>query len=147
MIESCFGILSVHSEILQKSIRASAENVKKYMLACLALHNYQRLTDNGHNMLTGFIDPEEKNGDFIPGEWWSQNENPSQDSSFKEIKPVGGSRPPVVALNVRNQLKGYLNSNEGSLSWIKLCSQNITLNGISDHIDCCGIFQGRAEAG
>ena len=39
-IENAFGILSAHWRIFQKPIRATVENVEKYTLACLVLHNY-----------------------------------------------------------------------------------------------------------
>ena len=85
VIENCFGILSVCFRIFQKPIRASVENVGKYVLACLALHNYLRLTDNAHYTPVGFIDSEEKHGNFVPGVWTSQNENPVQCGSFQII--------------------------------------------------------------
>ena len=44
IIQNYFGILSARFCILQKPIRASVENVENYVLACLALHNYLRLT-------------------------------------------------------------------------------------------------------
>ena len=39
-----------------KTDKASVENAKKYVLACLALHNYLRLTDNAHYTPAGLID-------------------------------------------------------------------------------------------
>ena len=117
VIENCFGILSARFRILQKPIRASVENVEKFVLACLALHNYLRLTDNAHYTPAGFIDSEDRDGNFIPGEWRSQNGNTSAWGNFQNINPVRGSRPRVDALNVRNQLKDYLNSDEGSVPW------------------------------
>ena len=65
VIENCFGILSARFRILQKPIRASVENAEKYVLACLALHNYLRLTDNAHYTPAGFIDSEDKHGNFV----------------------------------------------------------------------------------
>ena len=67
VIENCFGILSARFLILQKPIRASVENTERYVLACLALHNYLRLTDNAHYTPAGFIDSEDKHGNFVPG--------------------------------------------------------------------------------
>ena len=45
------------------------ENVEKYTMACLALHNYLRLTDNVHYSPAGFVDSEDKDGNILPGEW------------------------------------------------------------------------------
>ena len=68
-IENALGILSAYWRILHKSIRATIENVEKYTLACLALHNYLRLPDNAHYTLSGFADLEDKDGNLLPGEW------------------------------------------------------------------------------
>ena len=117
VIENCFGILSARFRILQKPIRASVENAEKYVLACFALYNYLRLTDNAHYTPVGFIDSEDKHGNFVPGEWRSQNESAVQSGSFQSISAVQGFRSRVDALEVRNRLKNYLNRNERSVSW------------------------------
>ena len=43
------------------------------MLACLALHNYLRITDNATNVLFGFIDSIDSNGKLKQGEWRALN--------------------------------------------------------------------------
>ena len=43
-IENTFGILAARWRIMLKPIRASVENVEKYICACLGLHNYLRQT-------------------------------------------------------------------------------------------------------
>ena len=98
MIENYFGILSARFRILQKPIRTSVENVKKYVLACLALHNYLCLTDNSPYTPAGFIDLEEKHGNFVPREWRSQNENAVHCGSFQSINAVRGFQSRVDAL-------------------------------------------------
>ena len=109
--------MSARFRTLQNPIRASVENVEKYVLACLALPNYLRLTDNAHYTPAGFIYSEDKRGNFVPREWRSKNENVVQCSSFQRINAVRGSRSRVDELEVRNQLKNYLNSKEGSVAW------------------------------
>ena len=98
-------------------MRASVENVEKYVLACLALHKYLRLTDNTLYTPAGFIDLEDKHGKFIPEEWRSKTENPVHCGSFQSINAVRDSRSRVDALEVQNLLKNYLNSNEGRAPW------------------------------
>ena len=88
VIENCFGILSARFLILQKPTRASVESAEKYVLACLALYNYVRLTDNAHYTPAGFTDSEGKHGNFVPGEWRSQNESAVQCGSFQSINAV-----------------------------------------------------------
>ena len=55
-IENTFGTLSTSWTIFYTPIRASVENVEKYTLTCLSLHNYLRLTDNATNCPFGFED-------------------------------------------------------------------------------------------
>ena len=83
VIENCLGILSARFCILQKTIRASVKKFEKYVLACLALHNYLCLTDNAHYTPAGFIDLEDKHGNFVSGEWRSQIEGRVQCGSFQ----------------------------------------------------------------
>ena len=60
--------MSARFPILQKPIRASVENVEKYVLACLALHNFLHLTDDAHYTPAGFIHLKDKHGSFVPGQ-------------------------------------------------------------------------------
>ena len=59
-IEKAFGIITAHWRIFHKPISATKENAENYTLACLALHNYLRLTDNAHYTPSCFIDSETK---------------------------------------------------------------------------------------
>ena len=70
-----------------------------------------------HYTPAGFIDSEDKHGNFIPGKWRSQNKNTVRCGSYQSINAVQGSQSRVDALEVRNRLKNYLNSNEGSVPW------------------------------
>ena len=56
VIENAFRILTARWRIFQKPIRGTVANVERYALACLALHNYLRFTDNAHYSPVGFID-------------------------------------------------------------------------------------------
>ena len=75
VIENAFGILSARWRIFHKPIRATTANVEKYTLACLALHNYLRQTDNAAYTPTGFVDSESKDGSVKAGEWRSLQSN------------------------------------------------------------------------
>ena len=46
VIENVFGILSTRWRIFYKPIKSTLENAENYTVACLALHNYLRQTDN-----------------------------------------------------------------------------------------------------
>ena len=60
-IENAFGILSQRWGIFLRPIKASVKKVESYTLACLALHNYLRLTPNAKYIPTGFVDSEDDN--------------------------------------------------------------------------------------
>ena len=61
-IENNFGILAARWRIFYTPITGSVENVEKYTLACLALHNYLRLTDNATYCPFGFVDSFDSSG-------------------------------------------------------------------------------------
>ena len=68
-MENAFGILPQRWRIFLKLIKASVKNVENYTLACLALHNYLRLTENAKYIPTGFADSEDSDGNIVPGDW------------------------------------------------------------------------------
>lgn len=45
------------------------KHVESYTLACIALHNYLRLTKNARYIHAGFVDSEDSDGNLIPGDW------------------------------------------------------------------------------
>ena len=61
-MENTFGILAERWKIFYTPIRTSVENVENYTLACLALHNYLRLTDNATYCPFGFADSFDSSG-------------------------------------------------------------------------------------
>ena len=93
------------------------ENVENYALACLALHNYSRLTDNAHYTPSGFVDSVDKDANFLSGEWRLQKENGLNNNALVDLPRVRGSRSLHHALETRNELRDFLNSEEGSLPW------------------------------
>ena len=115
VIENAFGILTARWRIFQKPIRGTVANVERYTLACLALHNYLRLTDNAHYSPVGFIDSEDKEGNICSGEWRLMRCN--QSGNLRRLQPVRGSRVRQDVLQIRNNLKNYLNSEGASVPW------------------------------
>lgn len=109
--------MSARWRIFHKPIRGTVENVENYTLACLTLHNYLRLTDNAYYSAGGFIDSEDKNGNLLPGEWRLFNGNEGNNNGLVNVSPVRGSRIRKDALETRNHLKDFLNSEEGKLPW------------------------------
>ena len=74
-----------------------------------------RLTDNACYTPSGFVDSEDKDVNFKPGEWRSLSSY--YDGGLVPVPNVRGSRPRENALKTRDKLKDYLNSEEGSLEW------------------------------
>ncbi|XP_066936564.1 putative nuclease HARBI1 [Clytia hemisphaerica] len=114
-IKNTFGILAARWRILLRPIRASVKNVERYTCACLALHNYLRLTNNSSYTPSGFIDIESSDGTIKPGEWRAAKPT----GSFEPIRPVRGSRPRDQCVKMRDSLKDYFSSSEGSVPWQK----------------------------
>ena len=59
VIENCFGILAARWRIFSTPIEASVVNAERYTLACIALHNYLRQTNNPSYCLNLFVDCED----------------------------------------------------------------------------------------
>ena len=71
VIENAFGISSTRWRIFYKpikSIKSTLENAENYTVACLALHNYLRQTENAVYTPDGFIDSESRDGSIKEGE-------------------------------------------------------------------------------
>lgn len=114
-IENAFGILAQRWRIFLKPIKATVKNVENYTLACLALHNYLRLTENARYTPAGFLDSEDRDENIVPGDW--RQNIPSESLALTEIPPYRGSRSKKSALDTREAVKIYLNSEHGSLPW------------------------------
>ena len=114
-IENVFGILSQRWRIFLKPIKASVKNLENYTLACLALRNYLRLTENAKYIPTGFADCEDSDGNIVPGD--CRKDVQSGNIALEEIASLRGSCAKKSALDTRDALKDYLNSEEGSVPW------------------------------
>ena len=114
-MENTFGILSQRWRIFFKPIKATVKHVGIYTLACMALHNYLSLTTNAKYVPAGFVDSEDSNGNLIPGDWRKNFNN--NNGAFENLAPYRGSRSKPTALDIRDALKDYVNSEEGSVSW------------------------------
>ena len=70
MILSLYGKIRVsenlYFRIVYAVIRTTVENIEKYTLACLSLHNSLQLTDNASLQPSGFVDSEGKNDNILP---------------------------------------------------------------------------------
>ena len=100
-IENTFGMLATRWRIFYTPIRASVENVEKYTLACLGLHNYLCLTNNATYCPFGFVDSLDSGGKLKQGEWRTLKVDKR---SLLSISRVQGSRYGEDAIGMRNAL-------------------------------------------
>ena len=107
-IENAFGILSAHWMIFYTLIRAKVENVKNFALACLAL------TDNGSYCPSGFTDSYYDTGNLQEGKWRTLV---TGNQRMLPLSRVKGSHYSNNAVEMRNSLRRFLNSEEVSVSW------------------------------
>ena len=114
VIENAFGILRARWRIFSHSIKASVENTERYVMACLCLHNYLRQTKNSLYTPQGFVDVELADGEIKEEEWRSQA---PQDGCFKLMKFPKGGRRKVLANELRESLKDFVNREIGSVPW------------------------------
>ena len=117
VIENAFGILCSIWRIFYKPIRASKENVEKYILTCMVLPNFLRQTDNAFYSPQGFVDSEDSNGEIKPGQWRSGDLPETANNCFKSLRALRGSRYGKEAFEMWENLKSYLNNQDGSLAW------------------------------
>ena len=115
VIENALRILSTRWRIFYKPIKSTLENTENYTVACLALHNYLRQTNNAVYTPVGSVDSESRDGSIREGEWRSMRGD--DENAFKSINPVRGSRYTKDALKVRETLTKYVNSENGSVPW------------------------------
>ena len=115
VIENTFGILRARWRILGRPIKATVENVERYLLAIIALHNYLRQTENASYCPTGFVDCESSSGIIKPGEWRSVVDEDI--GCLGQLSNVRGSRLRQDLLDVRNGIKNYFKTEQGQVDW------------------------------
>ena len=115
VVENAFGILVARWRLFRSPIRATKENVMRYVLAAVCLHIYLRQTENAMYCPTGFIDSEDSSGRLQPGEW--RRLVASDSGCLQGISRARGSRYAKTASAMREQIKTYVNSETGSVPW------------------------------
>ena len=113
VIENAFGILSEKWRIFHRPIRATVEHVGRYVLAALALHNYLRQTSAASYTPNGFVDSEERDGSIHLGEWRNRDNR----QCMEDTRPIHDGQNRVEVIQMREDIKTYFNSGQGSLPW------------------------------
>ena len=117
VIENTFGILVARWRIFRAPIQAKIESVQKIVLAAVALHNYLRQTDCASYCPTGFVDSFDSSGNILPGEWRNVVSTDGSSGALGNLPVARGTRAHNSAVQVREALKQYVNSEQGAVSW------------------------------
>ena len=104
-IDNAFGILCARWRIFYTPIRGKVEYVENFVLACLTLHNYLRLTDTAFYCPFGFIDSYDSTGNLREEEWRRLT---MQNDGMLPINRVKGSRYSNDAVEMRNSLRRFV---------------------------------------
>ena len=116
VIENPFGILAARWHIFHRPIQGSVGTVQSITQAAVCLHNYLRQTNNACYCPIGFVDNEDSTGQIRPGEW-RRIVKEGCNGALRPLCRPRGSRYQQSAVAIRENLKEYVNSPEGALSW------------------------------
>jgi hypothetical protein len=109
VVENAFGILASRFQIYKCRIPASVINVKKFVLATCALHNF--LKSKNTYISPGSIDRENVVAHTIEtGDWRNFNNN------LIAFRSTSASRSPETAKEIRQRYSVYFNG-IGSVPW------------------------------
>jgi hypothetical protein len=117
VIENCFGILTTRWRIFHKMIIGKRENVQRYVLATMALHNYLNQTDNAKYCPYGFVDCTSADGSIKEGSWRREGDQDVKSMTDIPQKHGGGGRNFTAGTEaMQNALKDYVNG-PGAVDW------------------------------
>ena len=114
-VENAFGILCAKWFCLRKTMFCGPDRAQKIISAACYLHNYFIANHKTTYCSPKFADTYDANGILTQGEW---RKALPQDSLYNN-NIIGSmiDREPDCAKNIRDELKKYVNSSAGSLSW------------------------------
>ena len=112
-IKNVFGILVARWRILRRPIRASVNTVEEIIKACVCLHNYLKQTDSASYVPSGLVDSFDHTGNITEGSWRSIVS--SNESALQPIQRNGSNNYTKNAKLIRENFKGYFNSQTGSI--------------------------------
>ena len=117
VIENCIGILAERWRVFSTPIEAP----ERYTLACIALHNYLRQTNNQFYCPNSFADSEDSTGYIKEGDW--RKIFTERNGALANLPNVHGSRYKDDAANMCCCLMRYLNREERVDWWLNLVRQ------------------------
>ena len=117
VIENALDILAARWRVFMQPIQSTVEKTDRIVKAKIWLHNFLRQTNSAGYCPTGFVDSYDETGTIEEGEWRRLIGDKNGATLLQNIPTVRESRPTTSALKVRNIMKSYVNSIEGSVPW------------------------------
>ena len=128
-IENAFGVLRARWRIFMRPIRVEPTTVDLIVKAATCLHNSLILMDTARYNPAGFVDSYSGSGDEFNGDWRTITQEDSGALNDR-TSPLSSNNHSLDAKTVRDRLKAYVSSPEGSLAWqsahVRNCGRVLT---------------------
>lgn len=111
IVENAFGISAMRFRVFRKTMELQPHRCQLVTETVCVLHNFL-VTRNAAAYFANALDQERDDGEFIPGAWRLE---PSEIIPLEYDHTAG--RPLATAKDIRNHLKEYFMSAEGSVDW------------------------------
>lgn len=112
-IENAFGILRTKWQCLGRTLYCTPEKARKIIIACCYLHNFLRQRNSTTYCSPTYVDSLDEGGNIIEGDWRKLS---NLDSAL-QLRSQSLGRYTNDAKSIREELKNFVNSEEGSISW------------------------------
>ena len=122
VVENAFGILSSRWRIFRRAIECQPQTVDSIIWACVLLHNYLTNTvlaasdDKMRYIPPYFVDYEDQDGLLTEGGW---RQITAADTGLQDVRQLSSNNASQYAFSVREKLRDYFISEEGSVPWQK----------------------------
>ena len=100
-----------------RSIQSSVESAQMIIRAAVVLHNFLLQTNSAGYCPGGVVDLYDSTWKLKEGEWRRIVPNGERSGLLNGLPNFRGSRLTKTAMEVRERIKSYVNSMEGSLPW------------------------------
>lgn len=116
VVENAFGILANRFRVFMTPIGLEPDKVENIVLACCSLHNFLRSRLGSRAVYTpqGSLDTEDSETHTVsPGDW----RNEPNPQGWAPLEQQGSNRHSTAAKEIRDNLRDYFNSDDGSVAW------------------------------
>ena len=96
-------------------IKSTVEKTDQIVKGAICLHNFLRQANSAGYCPTSFVDSYDETGTIKEGEWRRLIGDNNGATLLQDALAVRGSRPTILALELRSITKSYVTSMEGSV--------------------------------